>query len=200
MKGRGHLAPEVLIDLVDGRGAAEALRHVEACVSCREAVDELRATLSQTCRVEVPEPSPLFWDHFSTRVREAIDDEASARPQARRAGRLWWFVVPAGALAVLFAVGTVVLRQTPLTPVGSRVAVSEASLPSAGASAADALPDDNLWTFVATLSDELAADDDQAETVMPALGTAERAVDELSAEERGELVRLLEAELAKRRS
>jgi hypothetical protein len=197
MTGRGHLAPDVLIDLVDGRGAAEAQRHVEACALCREAVDGLRATLAHTERVEVPEPSPLFWDHFSTRVREAITDDESLRATAHRVGWLRWVAVPAAALMVLFAVGIAVLRHAPPAPVAGRAAVSA---PAAADSEVQALPDDGLWTFVATLSDELAADDDQSEPVTPALGTAERVVDQLSAEERGELARLLEAELAKRPS
>ena len=34
----------------------------------------LTSLLSRAKTVDVPEPSPLFWDHFSSRVRAAIVD------------------------------------------------------------------------------------------------------------------------------
>src|SRR5262249_19027976 len=66
-----HLTPEQMID------AAESVRsvgipHLASCEPCRRQVAELRGVMSAAANADVPEPSPLFWDHFSARVTEAV--------------------------------------------------------------------------------------------------------------------------------
>ena len=38
--------------------------------------------MSTAAQAEVPEPSPLFWDHFSARVRDAVAAEGAPRRAA----------------------------------------------------------------------------------------------------------------------
>ena len=67
-----HLSESEFVDLaadaLDPRRAA----HVETCAPCREQRDALRAMLRDVSAVVVPEPSPLFWEHMSARVRDGM--------------------------------------------------------------------------------------------------------------------------------
>src|ERR1051325_8890597 len=81
-----HLTPEELLDLAEGARAESAAPHLEPCAACREHVAALRATMSLAADVDVPEPSPLFWDHLSRRVREAVAAEELTTPTRSAAG------------------------------------------------------------------------------------------------------------------
>ena len=78
MAMRRHLSPDAVIDLVEGRGTPDAHRHAEQCEACRVLVDEARAAWALTSGADVPEPSPLFWEHLSRRVAEATAAEPAA--------------------------------------------------------------------------------------------------------------------------
>jgi hypothetical protein len=67
-----HLTAAELIDALDDALAPSRATHVTACSACQARIDGLRVTLNTTREADVPEPSPLFWDHFSARVAEAI--------------------------------------------------------------------------------------------------------------------------------
>src|SRR5688572_25542232 len=104
-----HLNEEELIDLAERTGAERSVPHLESCEQCRQQVADLRAMMSAVAEVEVPEPSPLFWEHLSARVSA---DVAGARGVAHgRADRwmTWRVVVPAGALAAAMVAGLVTL-------------------------------------------------------------------------------------------
>ena len=80
-----HLTPDELIDALEAERdpAASSLppdrqAHLTACEACRREVHALAATLSEAKRAGVPEPSPLFWNHFSERVSTAIDESPSS--------------------------------------------------------------------------------------------------------------------------
>src|SRR6059058_6158759 len=85
-----HLAPEELIDLAEGTRAEAAAPHLQSCEACRDQVVRLRTAMSAVAGLrgaDVPEPSPLFWDHLSQRVREAVSAE---EPRGSRfAGWRW---------------------------------------------------------------------------------------------------------------
>ena len=82
-----HLTPDELIDAVGGhaRGAI-ARRTSTTCEHCQRELAELSSVLAEAKQVSVPEPSPLFWQHFSERVRTAIDAEAIAPAATGRRG------------------------------------------------------------------------------------------------------------------
>ena len=92
-----HLRPDELIDVAEGARTEQSVPHLAACEMCRRQLVELKAMMSAVADVEVPEPSPLFWDHFSTRVREAVAAEGAPR-------RSFWtwprLAVPAVAVAL----------------------------------------------------------------------------------------------------
>ena len=50
---------------------------------CRAEVEALRGVLREVRAVDVPEPSPLFWDHLSARVGDAIAREPAPARAAR---------------------------------------------------------------------------------------------------------------------
>ena len=78
-----HLYPDTFVDLLDGTLAASAVPQLASCDTCRQQLANLRVTWQAAADVEVPEPSPLFWDHLSARVHDAV----SAEMQPRAA---WW--------------------------------------------------------------------------------------------------------------
>src|SRR5262245_35372164 len=76
-----HLTSDELIDIAEGTRSDAAFPHVRSCAECRQQIADLRATMSIAAEADLPVPSPLFWDHLSTRVRAAI--EAERGPQFR---------------------------------------------------------------------------------------------------------------------
>src|SRR5438552_5435196 len=113
-----HLNEHELVDLADGSRTEASAPHLATCSDCRRQLADLRATLASVAAVDVPEPSPLFWDHFSRRVHEAVD--AQGRP-----GRSWlpWLFPAAAAMAMLLLFVVVPGIRQSLRQPGSTVAV-----------------------------------------------------------------------------
>jgi hypothetical protein len=183
-----HLTADELIDAMEADAgsneAAAALpagrrAHLAGCAECRQRLDHLAAALIEAKQVSVPEPSPLFWTHFSQRVNAGIDAAGmSAWPQWLR----WQVLLPLGAVAmVILALMSAVPKQE-----HDEIVAAEVSAPA---------PSEDTWAsfaeLVGTLDVELAA---EAGVIAP--GVADRAVQHLTAEEQRELTRLLKAELA----
>ena len=201
-----HLTPAQLVDLIEGVLPAERAAHVGACARCRQQADELRAVMCEAREVDVPEPSPLFWDHLSQRVRDAC----GAEPEVGSSGWVPSGSLSRGALAVITVtvivaviVGGALIRSPieEAAPGGDSVAALLASL-DLGPDGWDAEPDlfesfgeEPAWTLVMTVAQEIEWDDTGA-TELVGPGASERAALELSPDERRELGRLLEAELA----
>ena len=186
-----HLREEEFVDLIEtGSATAPLQEHLKSCAACRERLADLRATLQSVKAVDVPDPSPLFWDHFSRRVRDAVAVDA-----ARRSGRGWlpWlFPAAAAASLILFVVAPGVWRSA------RRPATSIADAPAApAATVRDTLGEvtDPSLTFVADLTDG-AGWEAAHEAGLSPRGSAEHAVTHLSEPELRELQRLLQTELA----
>lgn len=183
-----HLSTEDMVDLAEGSAEAEAVAHFERCAACREQVETLRVTLAkvEAGAADIPEPSPLFWDHLSARVRAAIAD-APVAPAAP-----WWRIGwrPVAVAAGLFAALLLAVflgRPEPMTPTAPRSATGMVPSPSV---AEAVLPDDSLdW-----LSD-LASGVEWDDAVLSA-DVADVAVGDLSNDERVELHRILQEALA----
>ena len=196
-----HLSESELVDLVEEALDARRAAHVESCAACRERAEALRAMLRDTAAVEIPEPSPLFWGHFSARVRGAIDAEPIS-------GSLRWawlgrrgLVSLAAAAAVIVAVasglhlaragrGGAVVPVTVAGPAAITVGAPDARI--------DGLPDpDNaeVWSVLTTAASAVEFDEahDVGMHVHPA--AIDNAVQGLSAAELTELGRLLQSEL-----
>ena len=97
MSGR-HLDLEALVDVAEGTRPVPV--HAETCDACRQQLADLRSARAAVADVDVPEPSPLFWDHLSARVREAV----SAEPPPRSGFWEAWSWRPAIAVAAVVAV------------------------------------------------------------------------------------------------
>jgi len=189
-----HLKDEEFVDLADGAAPSEADRrrqegHLASCAECRQKLAGLRSTLREVAAVDVPEPSPLFWDHFSRRVHDAVG--AEARTPVGRAWLPWMF--PAAALAALLVF--VLLPGAWRSP--ARTAPSIAVAPPAPPVARETLGDltDPSLALVGDLSDG-AGWEAAHEAGLSPRGSAEHAVTHLNDRELRELQRLLQVELA----
>jgi hypothetical protein len=184
-----HLTADELIDAMEGMLDAARRSHLDECEQCRQELANLSSVLREAQAVEVPEPSPLFWQHFSQRVRAAVDAEALPA-----AGWLRWPVfVPLGAMAlVLFALATSLPGRIDST-------VPSTELAGSGASSDVALANDR-WVMVADMVGDMDWETASAAGLVVKPGAAEQAVQELSAEEQQELTRLLKAELLRAKS
>jgi hypothetical protein len=185
-----HLAPDELIDAIEETLAPERRAHLHACDRCRTELAQLANALHTTRSVDVPDPSPLFWDHFSDRVRMAIAVEAPKRPRLAR-----WFHWP--VLAPLAAVSLLVLALASAVPAGSD-GIRRAQLALSGATGVESdspLDAETHWEVLAELIGELDFETAEAAVVVAHHGSADRAVLQLTTGEQEELVRLLREEL-----
>ena len=199
-----HLTDPEMVDLLDESLPASRVAHLDACACCRETAAALRDARRRAEAVDVPEPSPLFWEMFSVRVHDAVRDAAAAQPGGgwlawtRTPGVKWAF---SGALLTLLLVAGVWEATAPKRiSRAPQVAGAVAPEMSPGAAGLDALDsadpaDDAAWDLVSTVADDVSWDDGAVDRMGMRPGSAERAVDMLTTAERTELARLLEAEL-----
>jgi hypothetical protein len=195
-----HLRPDELIDLAEG-GQGEGIAHLQSCEMCRAEVAALTAAMASAASVEVPEPSPLFWNHLSERVREEI--AAGGSPDRgwgwAAAWRPSWSSAALASVAAAVAIAIFVTAPRGWPPLASESPVAtpavitpELVLQPFGAA------DDPSLTLVADLSGELDPDA-MAETGWANhAGGVEEVVANLTDDERVELHRLLTEALEKR--
>jgi hypothetical protein len=177
-----HLSPDEVVDALDATLAPARLDHARTCASCAREVAEL-AGLMRDIDGTVPEPSPLFWDHLSQRIRHATLDEPVPAQHWWRSG--WRPVAAAGAMALVMALAiairTAPIHDTSATP----AAVADVASPFA--------TDDAAWDAMEEMASRLSSDDVRL-LVATAPGLTP-AVGDLSASEREAFVRLLGSEL-----
>ena len=192
-----HLQPDELIDLAEGTRAESSATHLAECAVCRLQLEELKAMMSVAADVDVPEPSPLFWDHFSARVRQAVDGEGAPR-------RSFWtwprVAIPAVsvAAAVLAVAVTLNTGETGrvIAPIPAVLPAPVAPLASVDLLSDPQAADDTALTLVAELSSDMDFEAAR-EAGLAARGSAEHAVTHLTGSELRELQRLLQEELAR---
>jgi hypothetical protein len=202
-----HLTPERLVDLAEGAAVESSAAHLASCDSCRRALAGLRATMADVGGgvapgdSDVPEPSPLFWDHLSDRVRDRVAEQGA--PGGWSWIESWWrprFVLPivagvAGAIALAVVVSRRPVAPNPIPAVPLRIDES-AQLPSLPPLEPLGAPDDPSLSLIADYGTALGWDDMRQEMgVVGHVGATDEAVTTLSAEERQELRRLLEEEM-----
>ena len=182
-----HFSADEFIDAVDGTLPQERRDHLRTCTRCRDELAQISAVLRDLDGVGVPEPSPLFWDQFSARLRRSIDAEPA------RAAR--WFDWP--VLAPVAGVAALVLALVGLVPQGAselrrvQLAMSESAAPTD----LDALDEDDRWTMLFELVGDLDVQTAAEAGIVGRPGAADRAVLHLTSAEQQELVRLLREEL-----
>jgi hypothetical protein len=199
-----HLSRSEIVDLAEEALPRARAVHVETCAACREQADAVRAALRDARAVEVPEPSPLFWQQFQARVRDSV---------ARDLRPAWdWIDVGgaarlAAALVVLIVVGIAVFAG--LTP-GPRSTIVERVAPRAdrsspavpGVEVADPTatsvvnPDEaEVWAVLAAAAADVRLEEAHAVGMHVYPGTIDYAVQRMSAAELNELGRLLQREM-----
>jgi hypothetical protein len=206
-----HLSPEELLDIAEGAQPRHV--HLESCDTCREEVAGMRALMGAVAVVDVPEPSPLFWDHLSARVHDAVAVEVP--PRRTRFDRWEWVLnvwswrlaAPIAAVAVVALVVAVFVSSrggmlsilSPGSPGSLAPGQQAASLEVAGAGAdvgalVDAVADPS-YSFVADLTSDMDMDT-AIEAGLVSDGSAEHAVTHLNEGELRELAKLLTEQIA----
>jgi len=192
-----HLSAAELLDLAEGAADEERYPHLASCDDCRAELADARAALTLTRAIDVPEPSPLFWDHLSARIHDAVAAERSSGGAGPGLWTSWRLAVPVGAAALTVAIVLGVLprlsRHAPASQ-GSRAVVE------VGTAAADTpIADDPSLSFVADLASELDWDGVAQAGFAARPGDVEGVLPTLSASETAELQRLLTEALAEPR-
>jgi hypothetical protein len=201
-----HLNADELIDLAEGTRPEVSAPHLAGCERCRRQLDELRAVMSivmDDSAAGVPEPSPLFWDHLSDRVRSAVAAEDQPRHWWPGATPWWRRVLPLSAVAVASLLIAVVLSSRVMAPRVPAPGVNAALPPEATAAdllrpadVLDSAPDDASLTLVASLAEHLDLDA-AGEAGHAPRESAEHAVTQMSDDDLRELRRVLKEELAR---
>jgi hypothetical protein len=182
MTRTAHLTADELVDLAEGARDANAFPHITACEACRRQVADLRTAIEMaTAAHDVPEPSPLFWDHFSDRVRTAIATEPTP-------SSAWWR--PSWVMATCVALAAALLVVV-LIPSHDRGPARREPPGTITTAAAEPLGDlDDSLMIVADLTSSIDFDDARA-AGLTGRGAAEHAVAHMSAGELRELRTLL---------
>lgn len=184
-----HLTPDEIVDAVEDALAADRREHVSSCETCRASVDELARLLARTRDATIPEPSPLFWEHFSQRVRAAIEADTSlvARPVGE--WLRWQVLAPLAALALLVATLMMWIPRELEDPGLRPSAAADREAPATAA--LGEATDEASWGVITDLVGPVSLDDAERAGLVPTSGAAERALSQLTAAERVELTRLL---------
>jgi hypothetical protein len=153
----------------------------------------LASVLSEARTVDIAEPSPLFWDHFSERVHHAIATEPTLIRWLPR-WLEWPVLVPITAMALLILTLTSAVPRMQLTDSRTPTARAIQTTPGQDDDEAARVADAD-WVVISdllgTVDFEMAAE----AGLVAAPGVADQAVLLLSAAEQQELVRLLQQEL-----
>lgn len=187
-----HLTDAQITDAAEQQADPRTSTHLAGCAACTAKVAQLRAILDSIAGSEIPEPSPLFWEHFAAGVSAGID----AQPQPARSwlspAALAW--LGAAAVVLLSVIGYYATRRTIDTvPLAPAVALGEA--PALADLAADDVEQDEAWALMRSLAGDLHYDDARDAGVLPRAGSVEGAATDLPAAERAELLRLIREEL-----
>lgn len=191
-----HLSPDTFIDLLDGTLHEDAVPHLRVCEPCRAQLVELRQAWQAAAETDVPEPSPLFWDHLSRRVHDAVVADTVPVRRWWYVGAWGWFGLAGASVAALILTVTFPLLRGPVAP-GRPAASSVQAVAGVPASLEPlpALEDDPSIGLVADLTSDMDVESALPELGLGARGAADRALSELDADERAELSRLLAEEM-----
>lgn len=200
-----HLTPEQFVDLAEGTTPETAVPHLASCEACRRELADLRAMMSHAGMPDdVPEPSPLFWNHLSSRVRDAVEQEA--RPASWRERVLRPFVlVPSFGAAIAVAVIAVTMTnrtaeapEIPSSPFAFGTTVVPGTVPSLPPLAPLGKTDDPQLRLVAAFATPADWDEMADEVAFSAAGSADAdaVVGTMTVDEQLELQRLLAEEMA----
>jgi hypothetical protein len=180
-----HLSTQEFVDAIDGTLPDARRAHLTSCGVCAREVAELGGLTLETRRaLVVPEPSPLFWDHFSARVRAATDAQV-IRPLSWW-DRAWRPVIAISAVAAALMLAVFVARPEPTKPVD--VATTATSLVTP-----EQVLDDASMEFMVQIAADVSNEELQA--ARPRKAATADAIDELTPEQQAAFIRLIKAEI-----
>lgn len=189
-----HLSPKALIDLAEGARPEHAFPHLETCARCQRRLADVRLALSTAALADVPEPSPLFWDHLSDRIRQAVRSEGPPPRHDWTTPRLSWRLAALGGALGIVVAAALVWQVAPRRGADRAAAVvtrgSEVQKSTQGASEAP-------FTFVADLAEGLEWETAAEAGLTTRFGTVDDTLTDLSSDERLELQRLLNEALSR---
>jgi len=198
-----HLSRDERLVALDGALEATRQAHLASCASCRTDVETLGRVLARVRAVDVPEPSPLFWDHLAARVGDAIAREPAPVPdRAWWSPRLAWAAVAVAIVIMAAGAGYLTRSRTPATVVAHDTPSIVGDPVGRGRSpnVADASVADDGWALIAAVADQVSDQVIDDAAFAPQVGQAELSISALSADERRALAGELAAELAPRRN
>ena len=200
-----HLSRTEFVDFIESSPSLPPgrVQHVGACETCRAEAETLRAALALAQSDQAAEPSPLFWDHFSARVADAVRKEAPARSADPG---MAWFRTPLATLAAASTLSVLVIMTgvwratlhapSPAGPARASAAFPGATSPSTPvATTGDDVDADEAWAVVRAAAVDLRWEDAHAAGISAHPGAVEDVARELTSDERIELARLLDEEL-----
>jgi hypothetical protein len=193
-----HLSPSEFIDLAEGTLGARRVAHADACDACRAQGAVVRDALRLSSTADdVPEPSPLFWDHLSARVRDGVQSETPGRFGLFE---VLWGIRPfhpaVAGLVILVAV--VALAPFVRGPNVVQAPTGSVSVSAPGARDVDQLMDSahvEAWAVISAAAADVAMDEAKAAGMGMQPAAVDRAVTRLTTAELTELQRLLQQEM-----
>lgn len=146
----------------------------------QDLIDEVKAA------GDVPEPSPLFWNHFSARVRDAV----AAEPIPRT----WWMMYWRPVAVAFGTLSLLAILVWPRSAAVQPVAVVDSASASNHELVADVAVSE-MWRLIEIASPKVELDTAQELGFMPTSYAADQAIEALSPAQREALVRLLRKEM-----
>ena len=188
-----HLSESEFVDFAEGGLDGSRSAHLETCAACRHQAADVRAALEAALVVTVPEPSPLFWDHLSARVRQGI----AAQPDVRHP---WWrprVVAVLGCAAAAIVVVAISIRElprgvAPAPPSNPSRATAAVVPPDENEPSGEPAPTDAAWALLRAAASDMELDEATAAGLNVRPGAVDRAVLDLTPAERDALGRLLQ--------
>jgi hypothetical protein len=195
-----HLTADQFVDAIDAiEGKVELPRavsaHLAACETCQAERASLAEVLGDARNVTMPEPSPLFWDHFSRRVTAAASDEAV--PRLMTMGGRWrrgWRPFATVAIAACGMVLVVLMRGEPRLDESGPAAVTAVAALTPAVAELGGLDDGSL-SVVAAAAADLKADELQ-QVARPSADATGAAIEDLTPAQCAELMRLIKTQMS----
>jgi hypothetical protein len=204
-----HLRDSEFVDFAEGTLPAARATHVETCAECRAQAEALSAALREVEAVEMPEPSPLFWEHFSARVRDQVAREEPDQAPSWVTVGIRVLMPLVAAVAVVIAVFSATLLpgwmqgtrpDARLVPSHASAAAGVAVAPPAAGLDLDPTTtvdpqDAGVWDMLTAAASDMGADEAHAAGMGVRPGAVDHAVQHMNQAELTELGRLLKDEL-----
>lgn len=195
-----HFSPTEFVDFAEGTLAPARAAHAEGCDDCRAQGALVRDAMHLAAASDIPEPSPLFWEHFSARVREGVAAHAPRTVWSWLGGREWMRL--AAAIAIVIAVVSTVWlgRDAQRSRVPAPATQEQASSTPATGHNKDAdtgvdAGNAEVWAVLTAAASDMAIEEARAAGMKPHPAAVDRAVQDMTTAELNELGRLLQSEL-----